>query len=85
MAEVQVLGRLESVERQHAVEITRSASGYQFTELEWTESKDDVDRRVHGAGYWRLSHFSGLYETAEDAERDARQSVLWLKESDRSG
>ncbi|MEZ5956101.1 MAG: hypothetical protein R3C27_02665 [Hyphomonadaceae bacterium] len=81
MAEFERVVKIESSDKRHALEITRNASGqYRFSELSWVPSKDDVDRQVYGDGYWAFSHFSGLHESAQTAEADARQSLAWFKE-----
>lgn len=82
MAEFERVKRIEGEDKRHTLEIARNPSGqFRFTEFKWVVSRDDVDRQVHGDGYWAYSHFSGLYESAEAAEADARQSLPWLKES----
>ncbi|MEA1013707.1 hypothetical protein [Sphingosinicella sp. LY1275] len=41
------------------------------------------DLREFGAGieeYWSPTHFSGLFETAEEAKADALRQLPWLKQ-----
>ncbi len=82
MAEFVRVKRIVSEDERHALEIVRNPSGqYRFSESEWAISRDDVDRKCHGDGYWTYGAQSGLYESAEAAEADARQSLRWLRES----
>jgi hypothetical protein len=82
VAEFEHITRIQSADERHALEIMRGSSGqYRFIEFEWVLSVDDVDRLVHGDGYWKTSSPSGLYESAQAAEADARASLPWLKEN----
>ena len=43
------------------------------------------DLTEFGAGiqeYWTPTHFSGLFDTAEEAKADALEQLLWLKQLD---
>jgi hypothetical protein len=47
---------------------------YQFTE--WTKQAGDE----YTGPYTAVTHLSGLYETQEAAETDARQTLPWLRD-----
>ncbi|MFI5011885.1 MAG: hypothetical protein ACHQAY_06025 [Hyphomicrobiales bacterium] len=47
---------------------------YRFTE--WTRQEGDEYTGAH----WAVTHWSGIYETAADAELDARRMLPWLRD-----
>ncbi len=49
---------------------------YRFVEL-----MEDIDE-AYACTYMTCTHFSGLYDSAQSAERDARQMLPWLRSSD---
>jgi hypothetical protein len=77
-----IIKRIESADRRRAMELQEGLEGLvRFTEFTWVVSKDETDRIVHGEGYWMYGWQSGLYPTAEAAERDAKATLPWLNDS----
>jgi hypothetical protein len=74
MRDVERILYLTSADGKHAVEVERQENGYyrwvEFTQFPGDEYIDD---------YLSCTHFSGLYDTAEAAELDAR-SLPWLRD-----
>jgi len=69
-----LIHRLESEDGKHLVDIELMPNGhYRFVEM--TEDEGDE----YAGPYMALTHFSGLYESAEAAEQDARGILPWLR------
>ncbi|WP_157218689.1 hypothetical protein [Flavisphingomonas formosensis] len=74
MFETTVL-KIGSPDGQSELEVARLPTGmYQFTE--WTKQAGDESTGPCTA----LTHLSGLYETQEAAETDARQILPWFRD-----
>jgi len=68
---------IASPDGKHRVAIIARDDGcYHF--MEEAESRDE---EISKAVYWAPTYFSGIYGTAEEAERDARLIVPWLREN----
>jgi hypothetical protein len=66
-----MLKRIESADGQSCVEILRREDGsFQFREGKWYPPFKDGEWEVP-EGYWGYLFSSGVYGTAEDAEREA--------------
>ena len=50
-----------------------------FFSFEESHETTDIVPEYGSDTYWMTSHISGLYESAEAAERDARTTVPWLR------
>ena len=67
--------RIESDDGKSLVDIELMPNGhYRFVEM--TEDEGDE----YTGPYMALRHFSGLYDSAEAAEYDARQILPWLRD-----
>lgn len=67
--------QIQSADDQQELEIELLPNGtYQFTE--WTKQAGDE----WTGPYTAMTHLSGLYETLEAAEADARQMLPWLRD-----
>ena len=67
--------RLDSEDGKRRVDVEFMSNGmYRFVEL--TEDAGDE----YTGPYMALTHFSGLYESAEAAEHDARRMLPWLRD-----
>jgi len=67
--------RIESEHGKHLIDIELMPNGhYRFVAM--TEDAGDE----YTGPYMALTHFSGLYDSAEDAERDARSILPWLRD-----
>ena len=77
---VEVVDRFISADEKRRVEVGRRHDGYfsfgEMTEL-YTELYDDYS----GRHYWSGTYGSGLYATREEALRDAKIEIRWLRES----
>jgi hypothetical protein len=73
IAHPEVVTRFRSEDGRHVLEIERLQSGL-YTYVEWIERFDDYDERF----YLSPDQRSGLYSSAEEAERDARRALDWL-------
>jgi hypothetical protein len=51
---------------------------FRFDTLRWIDAAEE-DEGALGDGYWTRDHFSGLYQSADEAEQDARSIVPWLR------
>jgi len=67
---VKVIERKDGKER--LCIIARDAGTYSF-HIEF-EDKDP-----YAGTYWSVRNFSGLYASLEEAEKDARQEITWLR------
>ena len=74
-----LISRLESDDGRRVLEIGRQPNGF-YRFVEWTEQPgyEYVDP------YLAPTRWSGLYASAEDAERDARMELSWLRPLDSS-
>lgn len=67
--------QVHSTDGQQELEIVLLSNGmYQFTE--WTKQAGDE----YTGPYTSVTHQSGLYETKDAAEADARQMLPWLRD-----
>jgi len=75
--------RLETGDPHRRAVVLRGPHGlYRFDGLRWRkyyEPTDDDYGAVDG-GWWDCDHRSGLYLTAEAAEKEARAELPWLRE-----
>ena len=77
----ELIKRVESADAVRALEIFRGDHGlFRFDEMKWHEPEIDDPYE----GYWVPTTCSGLYESAEAAERDARAELAWLRETVRA-
>ncbi len=72
MAERRVIRSFWSSNRKHRLDIFQRPDGHFGYEGVTQETED-------GETYWRPSDVSGIYETAEEAERDALAEAPWLR------
>lgn len=65
----------------HAVILRGSHGMYRFDALRWRKyyEPSNEDEGPINDGWWDCEHRSGLHETAEGAEAEARSSLLWLR------
>ncbi|HWW24780.1 MAG TPA: hypothetical protein VNZ85_02670 [Caulobacter sp.] len=64
-----------------ALEILGSEHGlFRFDEVKWVGPYVDDENGYEEEGYWSPITRSGLYDSAEAAERDARAQIPWLRE-----
>lgn len=62
----------------HRIDIERSETGlYRYVTF---NDRYRTDEDFHNPPYWMIEAFSGLYETAEEAEADAKAELPWLRE-----
>jgi hypothetical protein len=62
-----------SVDRRHRLDIFERADGcFEYAGVSLVTED--------GETYWAPSHFSGIHETLDGAERDALAEVPWMKE-----
>ena len=62
----------------HRIDIRLSTAGqYRYTTF---SDRYRADEDFHNPPYWAIESFSGLYETAEAAEADARAEFAWLRD-----
>jgi hypothetical protein len=67
--------RITSRDGRSRLEIVAEQNGM-FRFVEETEREGDE----YTGSYFAPSHWSGLYASAEDAERDARLTLPWLRD-----
>ena len=71
--------KILSLDGKHYVEIISLDNGmFQF--IETSQQLDKGDEYQYPFFYMMPTHWSGLYDTAESAERDARLSLHWLRD-----
>jgi hypothetical protein len=76
----ELLKRIERADGTRAVEIFRGDHGlFRFDEVKWHEPA--IDDAYEYEGYWAPSMCSGLYDSADAAERDARAEIVWLRKA----
>jgi hypothetical protein len=69
---------ITSRDGKHRIDIDRSEAGlYRYVTFDDRYRTDDD---FHNPPYWAIEGFSGLYETAEAAEADARAEFAWLRD-----
>ena len=79
MAEWKEVNRITAPDRRQAVCIMEGPHGFfRFDAVRWIDAADE-DEGALGDGYWTCDHFSGLYQSAAEAEQDARRIVAWLR------
>jgi hypothetical protein len=67
--------RIVSQDGKQTLYILEGDTAFRYDELRWRDGREDeLDE-----GYWDCEHSSGLYESADAAERDARLAVPWLR------
>ena len=75
----ELVKRIERDDAVRALEILRGDHGlFRFEEMKWREP--DADDPYEDEGYWAPSICSGLYDSAEAAEQDARAEIAWFRE-----
>jgi hypothetical protein len=78
----ELIKRIESADAARALEVFRGDHGlFRFDEMKWIEPEVDDDHCYEDEGYGSLVTCSGLYGSAEAAERDARAEIPWLRET----
>jgi hypothetical protein len=74
--------RLEADDQHRHAVILRGPHGlYRFDGFRWRkyyEPSEEDDGPIDG-GWWDCDHQSGLYETFEAAEKEARSALPWLR------
>lgn len=76
----ELVKRIERADAVRALEIFRGDHGlFRFDEMKWHEP--DIDDPYEDEGYWAPILSSGLYGSADAAERDARAEIAWLHEA----
>lgn len=78
---MEIIKTTTSLDGKHRIDVERGSSGlYRYVTLDDRYRNDpDFQNRPH----WTVNEFSGLYQTAEAAEADARAELAWLrKETD---
>lgn len=80
MAEWKEIKRITGADGRRRLTIMEGPHGrFRFDTMKWIEN--DEDSRALDSGYWTCDHFSGLYESAVEAEEDARRSTPWLRQA----
>lgn len=78
----ELVKRIEGADAIRALEIFRGDHGlFRFDEMKWHEPDLDDLYEYEYEGYWAPITCSGLYDSAEAAERDARAEIAWLREA----
>ena len=76
-----LIRRIEGADATRALEILGDEHGlFRFDEVKWIEPHVDDDYDYEEEGYWSPVTCSGLYDSAEAAERDARAQIPWLRD-----
>jgi hypothetical protein len=74
----ELVKRIERADAARALEILRGDHGlFRFDEMKWYGPTEDP---YEDEGYWSPTMSSGLYDSADAAERDARAEIPWLRE-----
>jgi hypothetical protein len=75
---VETVKTITSRDGKHRIDIQRSEDGL----FRYATFNDQfrTDQDFQNPPYWTIDTFSGLYETAEAAEADARADFVWLRE-----
>ncbi len=75
----ELVKRIERADALRALEIFRGDHGlFRFDEMTWR--KPDVDDPYEDEGYWAPTLCSGLYDSADAAEKAARAEIAWFRE-----
>jgi len=76
------VARLRASDPHHVAVVLRGPHGlHRFDAFRWRkhdERSEEDDGPVQG-GWWDCDHQSGLHDTAEAAERQARTELRWLR------
>ncbi|MBK8545340.1 MAG: hypothetical protein IPL62_18500 [Caulobacteraceae bacterium] len=76
--------RIPAPDGRREVVILRGPHGrYRYDALRWRKyyEPSDADDGPVAGGWWDCENQSGLYETASDAEGEARAATPWLRSS----
>ncbi|MBT2134842.1 hypothetical protein KK137_10895 [Croceibacterium sp. LX-88] len=74
---------LTSRDDKHRIDIERSEAGlYRYVTF---NDRYRTDEDFQNPPYWMIEAFSGLYQTAEAAEADARAECAWLGSESAAG
>jgi len=69
---------IASRDGKHTLDIERNEAGlYRYVTF---SDRYRSDENFQNPPYWTIENFSGLFETAEAAEADARSEFAWLRE-----
>ena len=72
MSDARIVRSIWSSDRKHWFDVYRRPDGhYGFVGISQTTEDGDT--------FWSGTDYSGIYETADEAERDALEAVPWLK------
>jgi hypothetical protein len=74
--------RIEGANPRHAVCILHGPHGlFRYDEMRWRKyyEPSEADDGPMDGGWWDCAGQSGLHQSAEAAEDDARKSVAWLR------
>jgi hypothetical protein len=77
--------KLSGSDPRRVVSILRGTHGlFRFDALRWRKyyEPSPADDGPMDGGWWDCEHQSGLHPSAEDAEREARSSIAWLRAAD---
>jgi len=75
---VETVKIITSRDGKHRIDIERSETGL-YRHITFSD-RYRANEDFHNPPYWTIEAFSGLYETAEAAEADARAEFAWLRE-----
>jgi hypothetical protein len=84
MAGWKEIKRITAPDRRRVLRIMEGPHGlFRFDTLRWFDAAEE-DEGTLGDGYWACDylsgdHSSGLYQSAAEAEQDARSIVPWLR------
>jgi hypothetical protein len=79
MAEWKEIKRISAPGQRRQLSIMQGPHGlFRFDTMRWIDAGEE-DEGVLGAGYWACEDRSGLYQSAIEAEQDARRIVPWLR------
>jgi len=75
---VEMVKTITSPDGKHRIDIEQGPGGlYRYVTFD-DRYRDDED--FQNPPHWAIEGFSGLYDTAEAAEADARANLAWLRE-----
>lgn len=75
---METIKTLTSGDGKYSLDIERDEAGlYRYVTF---SDRYRTDADFQNPPYWTIEGFSGLYETAEAAEADARAQLTWLRE-----
>jgi hypothetical protein len=76
-----LIRRIEGADATRVLEILGGEHGlFRFDEMKWIAPYVDDEYDYEEEGYWSPVTCSGLYDSAEAAERDARAQIPWLRD-----